>query len=96
MTIKENDHGLDENQTESLLHLGQGCLDCLLELGMALHWISNEIKELNVLRISPGEIPKPWNKGKKILGSIGMGRRTGLRYQAKSHRKYDATFQLQY
>jgi hypothetical protein len=33
MTIKENDHGLDEEKTESLIHLGQGCLDCLLELG---------------------------------------------------------------
>ena len=36
MTVKENKDGLDEEKTESLLHLGQGCLDCLLELGISV------------------------------------------------------------
>lgn len=33
MSIKENDLNLDEDVTDNLLQLGQGCQDCLLELG---------------------------------------------------------------
>ena len=84
MTIKEDDHGLDENKTENLICLGQGCLDCLLELGMARIGFSvRKMVELNVLKNLYWRSIKTSEQGQEDHGADLDGKKSGYPLSGK-------------